>query len=246
MSTTFPTTTGSHDVSPFDVLPDPHGSATTTAVPTRRARWPIAGVIAGVAGVVSILAALSNSVSEEDAGLGAGVVDKLNRGSYHLSYVLGIVAFSALFVAATAWKRWAEHRAPRDLAARTIGAALTATATINIVFTALAGSLALYLPGGTDHGWLSDDALFVNFTLLDFGQMLGWWGGMVAAGCVASLALRRQRVLPRWMGVVSLLLVLPPLAIAATTGLPGLPGVFMPVWLVVTSIGMIFSRTARA
>jgi hypothetical protein len=106
--------------------------------------------------------------------------------------------------------------------------------------------MALYLPGGTDNGWLSRDAMFVNFTLLDFGQLLGWWGGMVAAGCVASLALRRQRVLPRWMGVFSIIAMLPPLAMAAVMALPGFVGLTMPIWLVVISIGMVFSRKANA
>ena len=129
----------------------------------------------------------------------------------------------SLFVAATGWKRWAEQRAPRDLAARTIGTALAATATINIIFTCLAGSMALYLPGGTDEGWLSREGIFVNYTLLDFGQLLGWWGAVVAAVCVATLSLRRNRVLPRWMGVVSIA----PAAAGArawpsSIGLPGL------------------------
>jgi hypothetical protein len=177
---------------------------------------------------------------------GADVIDLLDRGPYHVSFLLGLVGVAALFVAATGWRRWAEHRAPRDLAARTIGAALTATATINIIFACLAGSMALYMPGGTDEGWLSKDAMFVNYTLLDFGQLLGWWGAMVAAGCVATLALRRQHVLPRWMGIVSVLLMLPPIALAIGMGLPGFVGLTMPIWLVVTSIGLIASRKAGA
>jgi hypothetical protein len=88
--------------------------------------------------------------------------------------------------------------------------------------------------------------MFVNYTLLDFGQLLGWWGGMVAAGCVATLALRRVNVLPRWMGVVSVLFMLPPIAMAVGMGLPGFPGLVMPIWLVVISIGMLASRTAEA
>src|SRR5690606_7924977 len=92
--------------------------------------------------------------------------------------------------------------------------AISATATINILGTALAGSMALYLPGGMDEGWLSKEAMFVNHSLLDFGQLLGWWGVMVAAGCVAALALRPQRLLPRWMGAVSIVLMLPAIAFA--------------------------------
>ena len=178
--------------------------------------------------------------------MGVAALDHVTRGGYYVSFLLGLVAFASLFVASSGWKRWAEQRAPRDLAARTIGTALGATATINVIFTCLAGSMALYLPGGTDHGWLSDEAIFVNYTLLDFGQLLGWWGAVVAAVCVATLALRRNRVLPRWMGVVSVIMPLPALALAVGIGLPGLVGLTMPIWLVIISIGLVFSRTAKA
>jgi hypothetical protein len=117
---------------------------------------------------------------------------------------------------------------------------------VNVIFTTLAGSMAIYLPGGSDAGWLSRDAIFVNFTLLDFGTLLGWWGTAVAAGCVVSLAFRRRRVLPRWMGVAAIVLLLPAVGLAVATGLPGLVGLTMPIWLAIVSIGMVFSRTAQA
>ena len=97
-----------------------------------------------------------------------------------------------------------------------------------------------------DEGTLSNEALFVNFTLLDFGTLFGWWGALVGAVCVATLALRRGRLLPRWMGALSILLVLPAVAFAVGTGLPGFPGLTRPIWLAVTSIGMVFSRPAEA
>jgi len=78
------------------------------------------------------------------------------------------------------------------------------------------------------------------------GTRLGWWGGMVAAGCVATLALRRSHVLPRWMGVVSVLFMIPPIGMAIGMGLPGFPGLVMPIWLAVISIGMLASRKAGA
>lgn len=226
-------------------LHDDGAVETTSPRSNRRARWPIFGIVAGVAGWASAAASITG-VTEEEAQQGVGVLDHLTRGGYHASFVLGIVAFASLFVAATGWKRWAEQRAPRDLAARTVGTALAATATINVIFTCLAGSMALYLPGGTDAGTLSREGIFVNYTLLDFGQLLGWWGAAVAAICVATLALRRNRVLPRWMGVVSILLPLPAVALAVTIGLPGFVGLTMPIWLVVISVGMVFARSAKA
>lgn len=235
MTTTLPPLTTT------DLVDVPTVSPTTN----RRGRWPIFGIVAGAAALVSAMAIIQD-IPEEQVARGADVLDQVDRASYHVSFLVGLVAVAALFVAATGWRRWAEHHAPRDLAARTIGAALTATATINMIFVCLAGSMALYLPGGTDEGWLSQDGMFVNYTLLDFGLLLGWWGAMVAAGCVAVLSLRRANVLPRWMGVVSIVLMVPPIGMAAAMGLPGFPGLVMPIWLVVTSIGMLASRKAGA
>jgi hypothetical protein len=210
-----------------------------------RPRWPIFGVIGGLAGVASGATSIT-SVTDEQARSGVDVIDHLSRGQYHVSFMLGLVSVVSLFLAASGWKRWAEQRAPRDLAARTIGPALAAVATINIIFASIAGSMALYLPGGTDTGTLSREGIFVNYILLDFGMLLGWWGAIVAAGCVAALSFRRDRVLPRWMGVVSVLFMLPGIAMASLIALPGFVGLTMPIWLIVISIGLVFSRTAKA
>lgn len=211
---------------------------------SRRATWPLAGVIAGVASLVGAMAGLS-SVTEEQYLEGVGVVDHLERGGYHVSFVVGMIGVAALFVAAAGWRRWAAHRAADDLAAGTIATALTATATVNIIGYSLAGAVALYLPGGMDEGTMSDESLFVNFAYLDFGTLFGWWGAVVAAGAVAVLAFRR-RILPRWMGIVSVVALAVPVGLAVVTSLPGMPGLVMPLWLVAISIGMVRSRTAGA
>jgi len=213
--------------------------------PARRATWPLFGALAGVASLVGAMAALG-SVTHEDAYLeGVGVVDQLDRGGYHVSFLAGLVGVAALFLAAAGWRRWAAHRAADDLAATTIATALQATATVNVIGYSLAGALALYLPGGMDEGTMADESLFVNFAYNDFGTLFGWWGAVVAAGCVAFLAFRR-RVLPRWMGITSVALMAIPVALAVLTALPGMPGLIMPIWLVAISVGMVFSKTAQA
>lgn len=229
---------------------DPHtaddlrSDADPNGVTTSRPRWPIFGAVAGIAALAGAFVGMPADLTEEDWSSGAAVIEKLDRGGFHIAFILGLISIAALLVATSGWKRWAERNAPDDLAARTIPTALGATAAINIIGYSLMGSMALYMPGGTDEGWLSQDAMFINFTLLDFGVLLGWWGGMVAAGCVASLAFRKDRLLPRWMGVASVLLMLPALLMAGIMALPGMPGFLMPIWLTVVSVGLVFSRTA--
>lgn len=215
-----------------------------TQADATRATWPIAGAVAGVASLVAAMAGLG-SLTEEQYLEGVGVVDQLDRGGYYISFVLGLIGVGALFMAAAGWRRWAQHRAADDLAAGTIATALTATATVNIIGYSLAGALALYLDGGMDERTMSDESLFVNFAYLDFGTLFGWWGAVLAAGCVAFLAFRR-RILPRWMGVVSVVTMAVPVGFGLFTALPGMPGLIMPLWLIAISLGMVFSRTAGA
>jgi hypothetical protein len=225
---------------------DPVDVEVVDPVRAGRAKWPLFGAVGAVAGWAAALLAISNGVTEKDAKKGVDVVDKLHPGGYHAGFLIGLVSVGCLLMAAAGWKRWAERRAPDDLAARTIGQGLALTGAVNIIFFCLMGSMADYLPGGADQGWLSKEGIFTNYTLLDFGALLGWWAAAVSAICVAHLALRKQRILPRWMGVVSVLLLLPPVAMAIGTGLPGFIGMTMPIWLVAISVGMVFSKTAKA
>ena len=227
------------------VRPDAHGHhAADPALGGTRATWPLAGAVAGIASLVAAMAGMA-TITEEQYLEGVGLVDELERGGYYVSFVVGLIGVAALFIAAAGWRRWAQHRAGDDLAAGTIATALSATATVNIIGYSMAGALALYLDGGLDEGTMSDESLFVNFAYLDFGTLFGWWGAMLAAGCVAFLAFRR-RLLPLWMGVVSVVTMAIPLGFALFTALPGMPGLLMPLWLVAISVGMVFSRTAGA
>jgi hypothetical protein len=243
-----PMSTPTATVPTVPVRPEPSPGATRAIQPVRarRARWPIFGAVAGAAGFATSMLSFDNGATEEQREAGPSVIDHLERGNYHIAFLVGLVSIAALLVTAVGWRRWAERRAPDDLAARTIGHALTLTAAVNVMGTAMLGAMALYLPGGMDEGTFPKESLFINYTLLDFGTLFGWWGTLVGAICVAVLAFRRQRVLPRWMGVASVLLALPAVAFAVGTALPGFPGLTMPIWLVVVSIGLMFSRTATA
>ena len=210
--------------------------------PNRR-RWPLFGIAAGVAALASSVLVRPGR-AEDGAPIGMEVLGTLDRGDHHLAFVLGLLSLACLLVTSTGWKRWADQRAGDDLAARTIPTALAATAAVNTVGVALAGSLGSQLPGGADEGAVAPEGLLSSLHHLDVALLLGWWGTVVAAACVAVLALRRNPVLPRWMGVVSVVLVLPPVVLAAALSLPAAAGWAMPIWLAATSVGMMLPGTA--
>lgn len=211
-----------------------------------KARWPLFGILAGVNGLVSSFMILGSGITEEDAQKGVEVVGELQRGNFRIGAILGMISIGFLFVTVAAWRRWLEKIAPDDLAARTIPTALSGIPILNVFFISMAATLVLYLPGGTDHGWLSDDALFVNFSMLDFGPLLGWWGAMVAAIALTVMAFGSNPHIPRWMGFFSIAMLLLPVATFLGMGLPGLPGFFGPIWLVVISLSQLFGKTTNA
>jgi hypothetical protein len=220
---------------------------TETTGPTARRRptWPLFGAAAGVSALAATFIGMPSDLSEEEYNAGVDVIDSLERGGFHVAFILGMLSIGFLLVAASGFRRWAERVAPDDLAARTIGSGLQVTAAVNVIGYSLAGAMALYLPGGTDAGWLSREGMFANFNYLDFGLLFGWWGAFVAAVCVAVLSFKRGRVLPRWMGVVSVVLCLPPLVLGVAMPLPGFVGLTMPIWLAVVSLGLMFSKKAH-
>ncbi len=212
----------------------------------RTARWPLWSAAGGILALIANFLSYP-TLSDEDYTKGPELIEELEAGQYRIAFLVGLLAIGCVMVAAAGWSRWAEVRAPRDLAARLVGRGLAATATVMVIFFGIVGAMGLYLPGGVEETTgLNDQGLYVNHVLLDFGVLLGWWGAAVAAIAVAVLAFRKQRLVPRWMGVVSVLLLLPCLGMAIGTSLPGLVGFFMPMWLAVISIGMVFSKTADA
>lgn len=246
MSITFsspPARTGVDGQAAPQPAPAPAGEA---PVARGKARWPLWGLAGGALGLIASFLAYP-ALEEEDYTKGPEVIEKLEAGQYRVSFILGLIAIGCLMIAAAGWRRWAEARAPRDLAARIVGQGIALTSTVMVIFYGIVGSMGLYLPGGVEAGeGMGREGLFVNHVLLDFGVLLGWWGTAAAAVAVAVMAFRKQRLLPRWMGVVSILFLLPPVGMALGTSLPGLVGFFMPLWLVVISLGMAFGTTAEA
>jgi hypothetical protein len=229
------------------VISDPISNPTSDAGdlpldgPTVRARWPLFAIAAGVLAIPGNLLSLGGALPEDEPDLDAYVAG-LDRGKYHAAFVLLLASAACLVLLVAALRRWVADRAGDRLAARVIPNALSITATLAVIAAAMAGSLALYLPGGMDDGVMWTDGLTASYLYLDFGALFGWWGAMLAAGACATLSFGRGRILPRWFGVVTTVLVAFPLAVAAITALPGLPGLFMPIWLIVFGFVLLRQR----
>lgn len=225
------------------VLDETAADEALTAAPRRRAVWALWGVVAGAAGLVAtMLSDQSGSLAEEDYMIGAAVVEKLESGPYHVGVVAGFVCVVALLVTAAGWRRWAAHTAPDSLAARVVSMAMVASAGAMMIGYGLKGSMAVYLPGGMDHEQMSQEGLYSIFMFLDLGAWMVWWGGVVAALAAVWLSFR-ERLLPVWIGVVSALFAVVPLAFLTLTGLPGMAAV-TSIWLAVVSVGLLVSRRA--
>lgn len=203
--------------------------------------WPISGAIAAVAGLGAGFFSLGQAMAQEDPDPYL-MIETLDRTPYHLAFVLGLVTFAGLLVLVSGLRGWAEITGGGRLAARVVPNALMVTATLVLLAACAAGSLTLYLPGGADDGTMWTEGLFHSYMMLDFGVLLGWWGAVVAACAAVTLAFGPRRILPRWLGIVSIAIMVMPVAAALATGLPGLVGMFMPLWLLVFSVALARQR----
>ncbi|MBA2955200.1 hypothetical protein GON03_12750 [Nocardioides sp. MAH-18] len=219
----------------------------TTSAPARRRTWALWGVAAGVLGAIGTVGTDVRPDGKRDGSslVTAADIADLSRATYHVGVVAGYLAVAALLVFAGVWRRWSDDALPRSAAARVVGNGVVAGAGALALGYGFKGAMAVYLPGGSDHGGYDDQGLFVYYMLNDFGSYVGWLPIMVGAGAVAWLGLV-SRAVPRWVGAWSVLALLPPVVLLLATGLPGFPGVVGGVWLTVASLGIAFSRPAAS
>lgn len=246
-TSTLDTSTPAFDSSSRDgVTASATNGIASAAEPAKAPRdtWAIAGLIAGAAGVTATLGGLQSSQKIMDAAAkGDGVIDLLSQRGYHVAVNAGFVVVMALLFTAAGWRRWAVRRAPDSLPARVMSMAFTASAGSAMLGYGLYGSLSMYLKGGSDFGTFPREALYAVYAVVDFAPLIAWWGVTVAALCMVWLAFR-DRLLPRWMGVLSAIAALIPLSMLGIFGLPGMFGLVGPLWLAAISIGMVARRRA--
>jgi hypothetical protein len=211
------------------------------AVPARRA-WPLTAAAAGLSGVVATLVLDGRGAVPDEVSLSPSLFEDLSPGVYRASMVVGYFCVVLLLVTAAQWRRHVEGRVPGSTAAHLVPLGLLASAAGLTYGYGWKGALGNYMPGGPEAGMYDDQGLYVYYLLTDFGAFLGWLGVVVAAGAVAWMSLR-ERTVSRWIGVVSVLPVLQTTLMVVGMGVPGVPALLAPLWLLVVGLGLALGRS---
>lgn len=216
-------------------------SPTETATTTSRGRWPWVGVAAGIGASAATLAFDLHPEWDENTPYNSDIVDDISSGKAHGSIITGYLTVALLLVLAAAWKRHVEPRTPTSTAARVVPLGFTASAGALSLGYGWKGAMGLY-NGGNEDETFDKAGLYVLYVLNDFGSFIGYLGVTVAAGAIAWMAFG-ERLVSRWIGVVSVLAVLPVVVTVAAFGLPGFPGVVSGLWLIVVFTGLALGKS---
>lgn len=210
------------------------------------AMWPLAGSLAGVAGfIATILTDIHVPTDGFDSAETMAVVSQVDQQKAHLSIVAGFIAVALLIAFAAQWRGTVERKLPYSTAARIVTQGLTAAAGALTLGYGWKGASAIYHADGMDAGTYDEMGLYIYYILNDFGSYIGWFGVTVAAGAVAWMSLR-ERVIPLWIGIFSLIPVLAVVGFTGGTGLPGFPGVVSPIWMAIAFTGLALHGTFQA
>lgn len=209
----------------------------------RRPRWPLLASAAGALGIVATIVTDGRKTAE--VTLSHELFTDLDPMTFRISLVTGYVTVVLLLVLAAAWRRQVEPRVPGSTAAHLVPLGLLASAAGLTYGYGWKGALGLYMPGGLEEGSFDDAGLYSYLVLTDFGPWIGWLGVVVAAGAIAWMGLK-ERSVSRWIGIVSVVPVLQTTLMVIAIGVPGVPALLAPLWLVVAGLGLYFGRSTIA
>ncbi|MGB4138079.1 MAG: hypothetical protein WA971_16060 [Microbacterium sp.] len=224
-------------------------AAQAQTAPTRRSRftaWPLWASAAGLLGTVGTLVFDVRPAAESEAWESGGEytvrqADVLGIAVLpgRLGWMAGVFAVAALIVFAAAWRRYVERRHPSIAAGVVTGGVLVAAAGLAFGY-GWKGALANYL--GPELGAYDEVGLFVYYMLTDFGAYLPWLGVWIASFGVIWMAFAERKV-SRVLAVVTAVFTTAVGVLMLSSGVPGIPGTLMPLWLVVLGIWLAVGRS---
>jgi hypothetical protein len=220
------------------INPEAAGLTADRLESSKRSRWPLIGVAAGITGFVATMVTDLHPANDATRD----IVDQVSQGKAHASIIAGYVTVALLVVLASAWRRHVEPRVASSTAARVVSNGVLISAAALTLGYGWKGAMAVYLPGGMDEGSFDKEGLYMLYMLNDFGSFIGWLGVTIAFGAIAWMAFR-ERTVSRWIGAAACVPVLAVTAFTVASGLPGFPGVVSPLFLVITFTGLAFGKS---
>lgn len=209
--------------------------------------WPLWAVAAGIAGSIGTIATDLRPPAEQEAWkngddytVTAADMASLDPTLGRVGFIAGLIAIIALLILYAAWRRHVERRFAESTAVYVVSAGFLATAAALLLGYGWRGALANYL--GPEAGYYEADGLFIYYMLTDFGAYLPWFGVLVAAAALGWMAWMEHTV-SRGLGTVSALMAIGLFAAVIITGVPGLPGALMPIWLAVAGVWLAVGRS---
>ena len=229
-----------------DYLWDDDAPRPTSVAP---GRWPIAGIVAGIAALASTTVLGPAFITDESiyrAGpeavyeeLGGQLLTQLGAASGYLAAAL-LIPFGIGLVRTLA--RRAPDRVGLVLA---LGVALAAGVASTVSAYAMKSVLASGLPGHGDSGFYTQVDTAVAYTFSGQLQYAGWLPVVGAAGLIGVLVLR-DRVMPRWIGVFSAFIAVAVATVTIAFNLPWSAGLVAPLWLIAVAVAVLRLRRRSA
>lgn len=222
---------------------DPSATTTTTiATPGPSGRgWVLAGIGAGVAGIVGVIAsAMVDAVYDPDlAADAAGITERLSEQVpqilvFHTATMISCVLL--VLFAVGLHRQLARLTGPDSLVPGVAAAGLGLVAVAQLIGAGLSTEFAFVLMEDPDLV-LPESATFFNHWI----STIPWlWGGAGLAGLAVARA-ARQGAYAAWLGWASLVLggVTALFLISPLQYMAGMTG---PVWLLVVAAGLLRSR----
>lgn len=207
--------------------------------------WALAGVGAGVAGIVGIAASMSISAvyDEQLGGNAQGIYERMqdfvpNIFVFHTATLLGVVL---LVIFGAGLRRRMQAQAP-------VGSLLPDVAAGGMLLTAVAGLMGSSLDTEFGSALVQTERVkVVPEVFVFYGHWLGtipWlWVGAGLAGVALAVAALRHGAAPRWIGWVGAVLGGVTLAFGVSP-LQYMAGMFGPVLVAVVGAGFLFGDRA--
>ncbi len=224
----------------------PRSASRPGAGSPRSRAWALAGVIAGVCGVGSIVASTSIDAvyNEKVAGDAEAIMERLSDQVPQLMVfgALAVLAATLLVPFAAGLRRRLHDQAPA-------GSILPDVAFAGLLLTSVAGLMGSGLNTEFSIGLASGDATYVPEVVVMFGHWIGtipWlWLGAGITGVAVAVAALRTAAAPRWIGWVSVVLG----GLTLVSGLSPLQyiaGFVGPVYVLVMALGFALGDRAAA